>query len=132
MKELKSLLDGLRSDDRILLFCHDPSALPFLLEQEAIRKRIPQIERTVIGHLHSNLILWQSKVLAGIPPIKFLGSSIQRMSTALNQARCWKAFNVLLCPALSGIELLNDGGFYSTEVDPTGRTPVAFDFHPLR
>jgi len=38
---------------------------------------------------------------------------------------------VRLCPALSGIELLNDGGYCTVEIDPTAKLPARFKFHPL-
>jgi hypothetical protein len=107
---------ALPASSRIILFCHDPTALPFLLHEEPIRARIKELECTVIGHLHSPLILWKSRRLAGIPKIRFLGPSIDKFSTALQDARTWKKFKVKLCPSLAGIELLKDGGFLSAEL----------------
>jgi hypothetical protein len=49
----------------------------------------------------------------------------------LRQARDWKPFNVRLCPALSGIQLRNDGGFLSMELDSEARQPALVRFHPL-
>jgi hypothetical protein len=115
--------------DRILLFCHDPTALPFLLREDAVRARLEQIEQTVIGHLHSPLILWKSSVLAGMPTIRFLGHTARRFSSALNDARHWKPFRVRLCPALSGVELLKDGGFYSVELDEAAGSTPRFQLH---
>jgi hypothetical protein len=54
------------------------------------------------------------------------------LSSALREARYWKPFNVLLCPSLSGIELLKDGGFYTVELDLESRQPAAFQFHRLQ
>jgi Calcineurin-like phosphoesterase len=122
---------GLDPAQRVLLFCHDPTALPFLWEDEAVRAKLPQIEQTVIGHLHSPLILWKSRLLAGMPAIGFLGNSIRRMSQALHDARCWRAFKVRLCPALAGIELLKDGGYYRVELDPDAACPARFRFCPI-
>jgi len=118
--------------EKILLFCHDPTALPFLAEEEIIRQRLPQIEQTIIGHLHTNLVLWKSRLLAGIPPVKWLGRSVHKFTAALHQARWWKVFKVRLCPALAGIELLNDGGYYTVILDPAAQRPAEFIFHPLR
>src|SRR5207253_7886503 len=117
---------------RILLFCHDPTALPFLWHEAPVRGKLPQIERTIIGHLHSRLILFKSRLLAGMPVINFLGHTPHRLSSALREARYWKPFKVLLCPSLSGIELLKDGGFYTAEIDPEGHEPAGFRFHRLR
>jgi hypothetical protein len=117
---------ALRPNQRVLLFCHDPTALPFLGRQESVRARLPQIEQTVIGHLHSNLVLRKGRLLAGMPTIRFLGNTVRRLSTSLGQARHWKPFNVRLCPALAGIELLKDGGFLKVELDPDANQPAKF------
>jgi hypothetical protein len=131
LEEIRSAFGRLKPDRRVLLFCHDPTALPFLWHDETVRRRIAQIEQTVIGHLHSNLVLRKSRWLAGIPPIRFLGSSALRMSTALSEARHWKPFRVRLCPSLAGIELLKDGGFYRAELDLDAKQPARFHFHRL-
>src|SRR5207302_6601947 len=115
----------------VILFCHDPTALPVLWREDVVREKLPQIEQTIIGHLHSNLILRQSWLLAGIPRITFLGNTACRLSSALKEARHWRPFKIRLCPSLAGIELLKDGGFYSVELDPQARQPANFLFHPL-
>lgn len=131
LTEIRQTFASIKPEQRILLFCHDPTALPFFYEDEMIRSKIPQIERTVIGHLHSNLVFWKSRLLAGIPPIHFLGHTARRMSKALNQGKFWKPFRVLLCPSLAGIELLKDGGYYTVELDEEARRPAGFVFHPM-
>ncbi len=122
---------ALPTQARVLLFCHDPTALPFLWEQPAVRAHADRIEATIIGHLHSQLYLWPSRLLAGMPVIGFLGNTVRRMSTALNQAGCWRAFRVRLCPSLAGIELLKDGGFLTIRLWPESGRAAEFDFHPL-
>ena len=131
LEEIRAAFKALKSAQRLLLFCHDPSALPFVLREPAVSARLPQLEQTFIGHLHSNLYLWQSRILAGMPVIPFLGHPVRRMSAALNEARHWKPFRIRLCPALAGIELLKDGGFYRVELDPEARRPARFQFQPL-
>lgn len=131
LAEIRATFDAIQPEQRVLLFCHDPTALPFLWREESVRRRLPQIEQTIIGHLHTRLILWKSRLLSGIPPIHFLGHSVRRFTSALNEAHHWWPFNVRLCPALSGIELLNDGGYYIVEIDPTAKHPAQFKFHPL-
>jgi hypothetical protein len=110
LAEIRRAFAALRSDQRVMLFCHDPTALPYLWREDAVRARLGQVERTFIGHLHSELVWWKSRLLSGLPVISFLGNAVRRMSTGLNQARHWKPFKVRLCPALAGIELLKDGG----------------------
>jgi len=129
LAEVSKLFTGINSSQRIILFCHDPTALPFLWEVEAIRQLAPQIERTIIGHLHSNLIFRQAKLMAGIPPIRFLGPTVTRNTQALNRARVWKPFRVQLCPSLAGTQLLRDGGYLSMELDADA--PLKIQFHGL-
>ena len=131
LAEIRATFDALKPEQRVLLFCHDPTALPFLWQEESVRSRLPQIEQTIIGHLHTRLILWKSRVLSGIPPVRFLGNSVRKFTSALHSAHHWWPFKVRLCPALSGIELLNDGGYYTIELDPTAKQPARFVFHPL-
>ncbi len=121
----------LKPDQRLILFCHDPTALPFLWRDPLVRAKIPQIERTIIGHLHSNLVYRKSRILSGMPRIRFLGHTAKRLSTALAEGRHWRPFNVLLCPALAGIQLLNDGGYLTAELDADASVPARFKLHRL-
>jgi hypothetical protein len=131
LAEIRRAFGGLDPGQRVLLFCHDPSALPFLAGEETVRAKLPQIEQTIIGHLHSNLIFRQSQLLAGMPTIGFLGHTMKRLSTALRAARDWRPFKVRLCPSLAGIELLKDGGYYTAELDLEARRPARFQLHRL-
>jgi hypothetical protein len=131
LAKIRAAFDALQPQQRVLLFCHDPTALPFLGREDAVRRRLPQIEQTILGHLHTRLILWKSRVLSGIPPVHFLGRSVSRMTAALNEAHHWWPFRVRLCPALSGTELLNDGGYYIVKIDPEANRPAQFTFQPL-
>ena len=125
LEEIRKGFASIEPGGRILLFCHDPSALPFLLDEPMVQSRIPQIEQTIIGHLHTNLVFWKSRLLAGMPILRF-GPSVLRMTTALNQAKKWKPFKVRLCPSLAGTELLKDGGYYRVRLDLSGRTSPRF------
>lgn len=129
---LARAFDSLRPDDRVLLFCHDPTALPFLGELPFVRRRMGQIERTIIGHLHSPIMLAHSRRLAGLPTIGFCGQSIRRMSQALSRAKAWREFNLLLCPSLAGLEWNRTGGYYRAELGsgPTGQ--ARFDLQEIR
>ena len=83
--EIRAAFDALPADQRLILFCHDPTALPFLWREESVRRRLPQIEHTIIGHLHSRLVLWKSRVLSGIPPIRCLGTPSAGCTSALHE-----------------------------------------------
>jgi hypothetical protein len=131
LAQVRDAFKALSPGQRVLLFCHDPTALPFLGEEPAVQSRLSQIENTIIGHLHSDLILWKSRLLSGMPRITFLGHTARRLSTALHRGKYWKPFRVRLCPSLAGIELLKDGGYLTTEVDPDAQRPVRFHRHRL-
>ncbi len=132
LEEVRTAFDSLKVEQRVLLFCHDPTALPFLGAEEIIQKRLPQIEQTIVGHLHTDFILWKSRLLAGMPTTRAFGSGVYKMTAALQKAKAWRPFHVRLCPALAGVELFNDGGYYTVQLDPTARQPARFTFHPLR
>jgi hypothetical protein len=131
LAEIRRTFEGLQGEERILLFCHDPTALPFLWAEPAVRSRISQIEQTIIGHLHSSLIFKLSSWLSGMPQIHFFGHTVHRLSSALAKARAWKPFKVRLCPSLAGIELLKDAGYYTAILDTAGGNRAAFKLHRL-
>lgn len=124
LDQIRDTFHKLEKGQKVLLFCHDPTAVPFLWREEAVRSRLDQIEQTWIGHLHSDLIFWKSRVLSGMPTIRFLGNSIRRMSAALSEARYWRDLKVRLCPSLSGIQCLKDGGFIQISLDLKGGQPA--------
>lgn len=132
LNEVRDGFSSLPCGKQILLFCHDPSALPFLLTEPAVQTRLDQIQQTFVGHLHSPLILWKSRRLAGMPPISFMGHTVKRLSTALGHARQWKPFKIQLCPSLAGVELLKDGGFCTVDVPGEEREPLVTVRHRIR
>lgn len=131
MAQIKAAFEKLAADDRVILFCHDPTALPYLYQERSVWGRLDQIERTVLGHLHTRLLLWQSRILAGIPPIRRCGKSVARITSALHRAKTWKHFNVLLCPSLAGVELFKRGGYYSLDLDPRAASKAEFKLHGI-
>jgi hypothetical protein len=131
LDEIARAFRDLKADQRVLLFCHDPTALPYLAELEDVRQKLPRIERTIIGHLHSDLVLFNSRFLCGMPAISFLGHTPHRISSALQHARHWKPFKLFLCPSPAGVQLLKDGGYCSIQLDGAGQTPAQFKKHRL-
>ncbi len=120
-------IGGLAPGRRLILFVHDPTALSFLRDEPAMQARMADVEATVIGHLHTPLILNLARRLAGIPRIQWMGVTARRYTTALREAACWNAFKVTLCPSPSGCQLLKDGGYLRAELDPSGVNPVRFE-----
>jgi hypothetical protein len=131
LEQIETAFKSLEPERKVLLFCHDPTALPFLKELQAVGAKLAQIEQTIIGHLHSSLVLRASGWLAGMPRIDFLGHTARRLSHALGQARNWSGFSLRLCPALGGIQLLKDGGYLSCRLDLEGRIPARFQLHRM-
>lgn len=115
-----------------ILFCHDPTALPFLSALPALQERLDQVALTVIGHLHSPWILWKSRLFSGMPRLRRFGVSVERMSGALRQAASWRRFRVRLCPSLAGIQLERGGGWVELELSPAGDKPWSWRVHQLR
>lgn len=109
---------------QVLLFVHDPTALRFLWDIPEVRTRIHQVERTIIGHLHTRAVLRAARVLAGMPRLKRFGVTARRISTALNSAKCWQDFRVELCPSPTGCQALKDGGWLEVELGTGDDRPV--------
>jgi hypothetical protein len=131
MAAIRAAFAGLHPEQRVLLFVHDPTALPFLWSEEAIRSRLHQVERTIIGHLHSPAILRLARILAGMPRITWLGATARRHTSALREARCWRDFKVTLCPSPAGCQLLKDGGWLELELEPDATRSAQVHFKPL-
>ena len=129
IEDLRLLFGQIKPSDRILLFCHDPTALPYLAQEDFVREKFCQLERTIIGHLHTPMVLFQTRVLSGCPPIPHFGKGIHRITRALNSARAWRPFKVLLCPSPAGSQLLKDGGYYTAQLRPG--SPAEFTRHRL-
>jgi len=127
--EVVETFRGVAKDRRILLFCHDPSALPFLKELSGIRAAVGRIEATVIGHLHSGLIFEMAGLLSGFPRLPLPGAALKRINFGLNRARVWRDFRTRFCPCLAGIQLLGDGGYLEIKLDEEGETPARFQTH---
>ncbi|MGC8742287.1 MAG: metallophosphoesterase [Verrucomicrobiia bacterium] len=132
LKAVSEIFNQIRNEKRIILLCHDPSALCYLAEEPAVKSKLNQIELTLIGHLHSNAVFKASQYLSGIPQINFLGHTPKRLTHALRKSKVWKSFNIKLCPSLSGIQLLKDGGFCTLSIDLNGNEEAQFTFHHLK
>lgn len=123
LQQLETELAAIPDSRRLVLFCHDPTALPYLQATTFYARLLqPRLEMTIIGHLHSELVLGTSRRLAGIPEVRGFGRTVHRYSAALRRAKDWEPFHPVLCPALSGIQCRRDGGYLELEF-PGGRKP---------
>lgn len=131
LETLRVTLGKLRKDQRLLFFMHDPSALPHLAKLDWVKEHFPRLDGTFVGHLHSEVIIKISQVLAGMPRIHGLGHTALKMSTALQKAREWRPFKVQLVPAPGGIQVCRRGGFGEILIPVNGQNPVGFKVHSL-
>lgn len=87
---------------RVILFCHDPSALTALSQLPIIRRRLPQIELTVIGHLHSPTLLRLTRYAARFSRWKPRYPVARIVAHGLAGARYWNEFHPVVCPSTFG------------------------------
>jgi hypothetical protein len=107
---------------RILLFCHDPSALHALSQLRPVRNRVGQIEMTIIGHLHAPSLL---KLARLVPK----GASAWRpkypvariIAHGLSGVSSWRIFKPVVCPSTFGAGHHLRGGLLFIEKDAKGK-----------
>ncbi len=121
---LRATFSDLPGDARVLLFLHEPSALSFLDEIPEARARLPQIERTVLGHLHAPGLLPWLRLLARLPRLNPRYPIMRIISHGARGAHRWTAFRPVVCPAVFGAGHHFSGGVLFFETDPTGRLHV--------
>ena len=131
LQALKGILDGIPGDHRILFFMHDPTGLAMLLEHDWVRRCLPRLDGTWVGHLHSPWVFKASRWLSGMPRIRCMGNAVTKLSAALQQRHLWEPFKVRLVPAPGGIEIAPQGGYGDLRIDPEGKLPPDFCIRPL-
>jgi len=131
LEALRQTLEQVPKDRRLLFFLHDPSALPHLAEQPWMPAFWSRLDGTYIGHLHSELILKMSGVLAGMPRLTGLGHTALKISTALQKAEKWRPFKVQLIPAPGGIEIWKKGGYGELLIPAGEQGRPTLKIHPL-
>lgn len=130
--EIDEAFQKLERGQKVILFCHDPTALPFLARIDSVRSQWGRIEQTVLGHLHSQFILDTAHRIGGITPeVGFAGVTIRRITRALRKSKSWEPFKVVLCPSPTGIQAFKDGGFLTVELDPDDPKPLDWQAHPI-
>ena len=116
--------DGLPDKARVLLFCHDPSALHALSQVPIVSKRMKQIELTVIGHLHSPTLLRMAKLVPRRKDWKPKYPVARIIARGLEGVKSWKQFHPVLCPSTFGTGHHLPGGLLFIEKDARGKLVV--------
>lgn len=113
--------DGLSARARVLLFCHDPSALAVLRRLPSVRRKMQQIERTILGHLHTPGLLALIKLLPKVPRLNPKYPVARINAQSLSDARTWRAFRPILCPSTFGAGHHMAGGALFAETSEAGQ-----------
>ena len=106
---------------RVILFCHDPSALTALAQLPVVQRHLPQIELTVIGHLHSPTLLRVARYAARVSRLKPRYPVARIVASGLAGARHWNQFHPVVCPSTFGTGHHVAGGLLLVQSDPSGR-----------
>lgn len=103
IEHISHAFDGLPRHARVVLFCHDPSALTALAQVPVVKRRLAQIELTVVGHLHSPGLLKLAKLAQRTmknwnpkyPVARIVARGLQGIDA-------WAQFNPVVCPSTFG------------------------------
>ncbi len=121
IEHVRHAFDGLPRHARVILFCHDPSALTLLAQVPVVQRRIAHIELTVVGHLHSPSLLKFAKFAAKstknwnpkYPVARIIARSLEGVKT-------WAQFNPVVCPSTFGTGHHVGGGLLLIEREADG------------
>jgi len=106
---------------RVILFCHDPSALGVLGHLPEIRARLPAIELTVLGHLHEPRLLRLVQRLPRLPEWKPRYPVARIIAEGIRNARSWMDFKPVVCPSPFGTGHHITGGLLYVEKNAAGK-----------
>lgn len=121
-EEVSEAFARLPNKARILLFCHDPSALQALSDIRSVKNRIQQIEMTVIGHLHAPSLLKLARLVpkgASVWKPKYPVARI--IAHGLQGVASWRQFKPVVCPSTFGAGHHLRGGLLFIEKDAKGK-----------
>lgn len=119
--QVTAAFEGLPKEARVILFCHDPSALGLLANNPAIKARQKQIELTVLGHLHEPRLLTLVQRLPKLPEWNPKYPVARIISKGIRNAKTWSMFNPIVCPSPFGTGNHLSGGLLFIEDHGTGR-----------
>lgn len=112
---------ALDPDARVILFCHDPSALGALIHNPVINEKKKQIELTVLGHLHEPRLLSLIQRLPRLPKWKPRYPVARIISEGIRSAQTWSLFNPIVCPSPFGTGHHVSGGLLYIQKQEDGR-----------
>ncbi len=105
----------LEQDARVILFCHDPSALGVLIRNPIIYDKVRHIELTVLGHLHEPRLLSVIQRLPKLPEWKPRYPVARIITEGLRSAQTWSLFKPIVCPSPFGTGHHLSGGLLYVE-----------------
>ena len=120
IERVSHAFDGLPKNARVVLFCHDPSALTALAQVPVVQKRMSHIELTVVGHLHSPSLLRLTKLAKLARRWKPKYPVARIIAQGLNGVDAWAQFNPVVCPSTFGTGHHVAGGLLFIERDRYG------------
>jgi hypothetical protein len=121
IEHVSHAFDGLSDHARVLLFCHDPSALHALRHMPVVNRRLRQIEMTVIGHLHAPGLLKLARLVPAGSKWKPKYPVARIVAQGLEGVRSWKMFHPVVCPSTFGTGHHVRGGILFIEKNEDGR-----------
>lgn len=124
IEHVRHAFDGLPRKARVILFCHDPSALTALRQVPEIQARVSQVELSVIGHLHSPTLLWLARYAARLGKWKPKYPVARIVAHGLAGVSNWEVFNPVVCPSTFGAGHHVAGGLLFIERDAKGELVV--------
>jgi hypothetical protein len=117
LENIRRAFSSIPPGDRILLFCHDPSALGDLAGIPEVQTRIGQIAQTVLGHLHYPGLLKITRWIGRLPILpRYPVARI--IAHGAKSAAAWSQFRPVVCPATFGLGPLLPGGFLHLDITP--------------
>jgi hypothetical protein len=103
MKAVVECFESLPRDARVLLFCHDPGALSVLAALRPVHERRGQIERTILGHLHSPRLMPLTRIASHVVRWVPEYPVARIIAHGARGAKEWKHFNPVVCPSTFGV-----------------------------
>lgn len=124
IEQVTGAFEALPSGVRVILFCHDPSALTALAQIPSVRARLGQVALTVIGHLHSPSLLAFARYGSRLSKWKPRYPVARIVASGLEGVRTWALFNPVVCPSTFGTGHHVAGGLLLLEGGAGGRIDV--------